>query len=136
MLTLTEAASKKLEEIIAAQSQAQAEPIAGLRVYVQAGGCSGFSYGMTLASAVEPDDWVGTFGGVKVLVDPRSAPVLEGVQIDFVESLQGSGFSIQNPNAVRSCGCGNSFDTADNASQGHGHHHGAAPAGGSSGEPA
>jgi iron-sulfur cluster assembly protein len=60
-------------------------------------------------------DWVGDFGGVKVLVDPESAKVLEGVSIDYVESLQGSGFAIHNPNAVRSCGCGNSFETAETA---------------------
>ena len=109
MLTLTDAASQKLSEIVAGQT----ESVVGLRVFVQKGGCSGFSYGMALAGQVEDGDWVGEFGGVKVLVDPQSAAVLSGVQIDYVESLQGSGFSIQNPNAVRSCGCGNSFETAD-----------------------
>jgi iron-sulfur cluster assembly accessory protein len=113
MLTLTEAASRKLAEIMSKQ----AEPVAGLRVFVQKGGCSGFSYGMSLASTVEAGDWVGEFGGVKVLVDPQSAPVLNGVRIDFVETLQESGFSIQNPNAVRSCGCGNSFETEDSAAE-------------------
>ena len=111
MLNLTEAATRKLGEIIAGHSQ----PTVGLRVFVQKGGCSGYSYGMALAEKVEDGDWVGEFGGVKVLVDPASAPVLEGVRIDYVESLQGSGFSISNPNAVRSCGCGNSFDTAETA---------------------
>jgi iron-sulfur cluster assembly accessory protein len=114
MLTLTEAASRKLAEIMGQQQ----EKIAGLRVFVQKGGCSGFSYGMSLAPEVEADDWVGEFGGVKVLVDPASAPVLSGVQIDFVESLQGSGFSIQNPNAKRTCGCGNSFETEGSAAEG------------------
>ena len=110
MLTLTEAASRKLGEIIAQHGEA-----AGLRVFVQRGGCSGYSYGMSLAQQVEAEDWVGEFGGVKVLVDPESAKVLNGVNIDFVETLQGSGFSIQNPNAVRSCGCGNSFETSETA---------------------
>jgi iron-sulfur cluster assembly protein len=114
MLTLTETASRKLTEIITGQS----EPVAGLRVFVQKGGCSGYSYGMTLAQAVDADDWVGEFGGVKVLVDPESAKVLNGVQIDFVETLQGSGFSIHNPNAVRSCGCGNSFETEESSPSG------------------
>lgn len=125
MLTLTEAATRKLAEIIAEQSQASAEPIVGLRVFVNKGGCSGFSYGMSLAPQVEAGDWVGEFGGIKVMVDPQSAPVLNGVSIDFVESLQGSGFSIHNPNAVRSCGCGNSFETAETAGEGHAHegHH-------------
>lgn len=114
MLTLTDAASRKLAEIMSKQT----EPVAGLRVFVQKGGCSGFSYGMSLAPEVASDDWVGEFGGVKVMVDPASAPVLEGVRIDFVESLQGSGFSIENPNAVRSCGCGNSFETEGSAAEG------------------
>ncbi len=114
MLTLTDAASAKLAEIMAKQQ----EPVAGLRVSVQKGGCSGFSYGMTLAPEVGAGDWVGEFGGVKVLVDAESAPALKGVRIDFVESLQGSGFSIENPNAVRSCGCGNSFETEESAAEG------------------
>src|SRR5262252_1012806 len=121
MLTLTDAASRKLQEIIQEQTQLQSDPIAGLRVFVQKGGCSGFSYGMTLAAQVEEGDWVGEFGGVKVLVDPTSAPVLNGVQIDYVETLQGSGFSLHNPNAVRTCGCGNSFETQESAAEGHSH---------------
>jgi len=125
MLTLTEAATRKLGEIIAEQTQATPDPIVGLRVFVTKGGCSGYSYGMSLAPQVEAGDWVGEFGGIKVMVDPQSAPVLNGVTIDFVESLQGSGFSIHNPNAVRSCGCGNSFETSDTAGEGHAHegHH-------------
>ncbi|HUK61824.1 MAG TPA: iron-sulfur cluster assembly accessory protein [Dongiaceae bacterium] len=125
MLTLTEAATRKLGEIITEQAKASTEPIAGLRVFVTKGGCSGFSYGMSLAPQVEDGDWVGEFGGIKVMVDPQSAPVLNGVEIDFVETLQGSGFSIHNPNAVRSCGCGNSFETAETAGEGHTHegHH-------------
>lgn len=114
MLTLTEAASRKVAEILSKQ----AEPVAGLRVFVTKGGCSGWSYGMSLAPQVETGDWVGTFDGVKVLVDPASAPVLKGVRIDFVESLQGSGFAIENPNAVRSCGCGSSFETDSSAAEG------------------
>ena len=114
MLTLTDAASRKIGEILGGQAQ----PMVGLRVFGQKGGCSGYSYGMSLAPAVEADDWVGEFGGVKVMVDAASVPILTGVQIDFVESLQGSGFSIQNPNAVRSCGCGNSFEAEESAAEG------------------
>ena len=114
MLTMTDAASQKLAEIMSKQTG----PVAGLRVFVQKGGCSGFSYGMSLAAEVGARDWVGEFGGVKVLVDAESAPVLKGVRIDFVDSLQGSGFAIENPNAVRSCGCGNSFETEDKAAEG------------------
>ena len=97
MLTLTEAASRKLAEIMTQQT----EPVAGLRVFVQKGGCSGYSYGMSLAPETLAGDWVGEFDGVKVLVDPESAKLLNGIRIDFVESLQGSGFTIHNPNAVR-----------------------------------
>lgn len=118
MLTLTDAATRKLGEIISEQAKLQTDPVVGLRVFVQKGGCSGFSYGMALAERVEEGDWVGEFGGVKVVVDPTSAPVLTGVSIDYVESLQGSGFSIHNPNAVRSCGCGNSFETSESEAEG------------------
>ena len=73
---------------------------------------------MSLAPQAETGDWVGEFNGVKVLVDANSAPMLKGVRIDFVESLQGSGFAIENPNAVRSCGCGSSFETEESAAEG------------------
>ena len=119
MLTLTEAASRKLSEIMTQQT----EPVAGLRVFVQKGGCSGYSYGMSLAPETLAGDWVGEFDGVKVLVDPESAKLLSGIRIDFVESLQGSGFTIHNPNAVRSCGCGSSFETEESAAgEGHAAH--------------
>jgi len=107
MVTLTESATRKLSELLAQQTQ----PVAGLRLSVQQGGCSGYSYGMSFAEAAEPGDWVGEFGGVKVFVDPQSAPVLSGVEVDWVETLQVTGFAIRNPNAARSCGCGKSFET-------------------------
>jgi iron-sulfur cluster insertion protein len=106
MVTLTEAASRKLGELLAQHSG-----VVGLRLTVQQGGCSGYSYGMAFAESQQPGDWVGEFGGVKVFVDPESAPVLQGVEVDWVESLQATGFAIRNPNAVRSCGCGKSFET-------------------------
>ncbi len=106
MVRLTETASRKLSELLAQQTP----PVAGLRLSVQQGGCSGYSYGMSFAEE-QPGDWVGEFGGVKVFVDPASAPVLQGVEVDWVESLQATGFAIRNPNAVRSCGCGKSFET-------------------------
>ncbi len=107
MVTLTDAAARKLSELLSQQT----EPVIGLRLSVQQGGCSGYSYGMAFAETQEANDWVGEFGGVKVLVDPESAAVLSGVEVDYVETLQATGFAIRNPNAVRSCGCGKSFET-------------------------
>ena len=107
MITVTEAASRKLSELLSQQN----EPVLGLRLSVHQGGCSGFSYGMAFAEQQEPGDWVGEFGGVKVFVDSQSVPVLTGVEVDYVESLQATGFAIRNPNAVKSCGCGKSFET-------------------------
>jgi iron-sulfur cluster assembly accessory protein len=115
MVTLTEAATTKIREMLGQQ----AEAVAGVRVFVQpSDGCSGFAYGMAFAEKVEEGDWVGDFGGVTILVDPQSAPLLNGINIDYVESVQASGFKIHNPNAVRTCGCGSSFDTAESAAQG------------------
>jgi len=107
MVTLTESASRKLAELLAQQPQS----VLGLRLSVQPGGCSGYSYGMSFAETIDPGDWVGEFGGVKVVVDPQSATILHGVEVDWVETLQATGFAIRNPNAVRSCGCGKSFET-------------------------
>ncbi len=94
----------------------------GLRVFVMAGGCSGHQYGMVLEKDAKSDDFTFEDGGVKVYIDNQSAKLLLGSNIDFVESVQGSGFKINNPNAVSSCGCGNSF-SADGGE--HGHSHGA-----------
>ena len=114
MLTLSDAATRKLNEVIAQQNEHGAG-VFGLRLSVYKGGCSGYQYGMALAEKAEEADWVGEFGGVRVLVDPDSAPLLEGVNIDIVETLQASGFTISNPNAVRGCGCGKSFETEEGA---------------------
>lgn len=111
MVTLTAAATTKLAEILAQQP----EPVAGLRLSAMAGGCSGYQYGMQLAERAEEGDWVGEFGNVKVFVGADSLEVLNGVQVDYVESLQATGFTIHNPNAVRSCGCGKSFETEESA---------------------
>ena len=119
MVTLTEAASSKLAELLAQQ-----ENVAGLRLSAVAGGCSGYQYGMEFADAEREGDWVGTFGAVKVFVAADSRDILNGVNVDYVESLQATGFTITNPNAVRSCGCGKSFETEESASSGsHGHGH-------------
>jgi iron-sulfur cluster assembly accessory protein len=86
-----------------------------LRVFVSGGGCSGFQYGMALEGNVRESDLVFEHNGVKVVVDEISIDYLAGSTIDYVDELMGSGFKIENPNAVTSCGCGNSFRTKDNA---------------------
>jgi iron-sulfur cluster assembly protein len=105
MLTLTDNAIKAIDKFI----KGSETPIAGLRISVQGGGCSGFQYGMSLEESSDMTDTVVTFGEVKVFIDPASAPMLQGVKLDFVDSLEGSGFKFENPNATNSCGCGNSF---------------------------
>lgn len=112
LVTLTEKASAKVRALLAEHD----EPDLALRVYVKSGGCSGFSYGMALDQPQE-DDHIIEDGGVRILLDPMSAPYLKGSQIDFKEALTGGGFAIHNPNAVRTCGCGHSFRTADDAGE-------------------
>ncbi len=119
MVTLTDAATRKLGELLSQQ-----DGVLGLRLSAVRGGCSGYQYGMSFAEATQEGDWVGEFAGVKVFVDPESAPVLSGVRVDYVESLQATGFTIHNPNAVRSCGCGKSFETEGEGEGGHTHDHG------------
>ena len=80
-----------------------------LRVFVQGGGCSGFSYEMFFDTDIDAEDVLSTFGEVKVVVDPSSAQLLTGATLDYKDGLQGAGFSIDNPNAQRTRGCGNSF---------------------------
>lgn len=82
---------------------------AGLRIMVEAGGCAGYKYSIGLDSQPRSDDAVIETGGVTLFIDPGSQPVLAGVRVDFVESLEGSGFTFDNPNAVSKCGCGRSF---------------------------
>lgn len=109
MLTLTEAASRKLAEVLAQQSE-HGKSFLGLRLSAMSGCCSGPQYGLSLAEQTQEGDWVGEYGGIKVLVDPESAPRLSGIRIDYVETPQGSGFTIENPNTAdakeASGGCG------------------------------
>ena len=86
-----------------------------LRVFVVGGGCSGYQYGMALATEPEDGDTVIERGGVRFLVDAESAPMLNGARVDYVDDVMKQGFSISNPNAVKSCACGTSFDTADSS---------------------
>jgi iron-sulfur cluster assembly accessory protein len=105
MINLTPNAISAVEKFIKGSDV----PVAGLRIAISGGGCSGFQYGMSLEEAQNEDDTIVEFGAVKLLVDPLSAPLLEGVTVDFVDSLNGSGFKFDNPNASASCACGSSF---------------------------
>jgi iron-sulfur cluster insertion protein len=81
----------------------------GLRVFVKGGGCHGYQYGMSFESKMSEDDTLIEKGDVRVIMDSQSAPLLSGTEIDYVESIQGSGFAIKNPQAKTTCGCGSSF---------------------------
>ena len=105
MITMTDAATSKVAQLI----EAEGEPGLALRVAVRPGGCSGFSYEMFFDSDVASDDISTAYGSVKVVVDPSSAQLLEGATLDYKDGLDQSGFSITNPNAQRTCGCGQSF---------------------------
>jgi iron-sulfur cluster assembly protein len=88
-----------------------------LRVFVVGGGCSGYQYGMAIAQGMEEGDIVHEHAGVTVLVDPESAPLMRGAEIDYVDDIMKSGFTIFNPNAVKGCACGSSFQTAEGGGQ-------------------
>jgi iron-sulfur cluster assembly protein/iron-sulfur cluster insertion protein len=105
VITLTDTASTKVKELIAQEG----EEGLMLRVAVRPGGCSGFSYEMFFDSEREADDLTADYEGVTVVVDPSSAQLLDGASLDFKDGLQGAGFAINNPNAQRTCGCGQSF---------------------------
>ena len=92
------------------QQESVPETQGGLRVSVQPGGCSGFRYGLLIEEQAAEDDYVLEAEGVRVFVDPFSAQYLNGVAIDYVSSMQGSGFTFKNPNATGGCGCGSSFN--------------------------
>jgi iron-sulfur cluster assembly protein/iron-sulfur cluster insertion protein len=105
VITLTDNAAAKVAELIAQES----DDLLTLRVAVRPGGCSGFSYEMFFDAESDPEDQVAVFGTVKVRVDPASAQHIAGATLDYRDGLQGAGFHIENPNAQRSCGCGQSF---------------------------
>lgn len=109
LVCLSDAAATKLRELTAAET----DPAVGLRVYVYSGGCSGFRYGMMLEDQPTAEDVLVESQGVKVYVDGSSQQYLQGSEIDYVDTLMGAGFTVNNPNAVSACGCGSSFRTAD-----------------------
>ena len=105
VITLTDNAAAKVAELIAQES----DDLLTLRVAVRPGGCSGFSYEMFFDAESDPEDHQAVFGTVQVRVDPASAQHIAGATLDYRDGLQGAGFHIENPNAQRSCGCGQSF---------------------------
>jgi iron-sulfur cluster assembly protein len=113
VVNLTAAAATKLRDL----TKDEVNPALGLRVYVYSGGCSGYRYGMMLEDAPTAEDRILEANGVKVYVDGQSVGLLQGSEIDYVDTLMGAGFTVNNPNAVTACGCGSSFRTADEAGQ-------------------
>jgi iron-sulfur cluster assembly protein len=111
LVTLSEAAATKLQELVAAEQNADM----GLRVYVYSGGCSGYRYGMMLEDQPSNEDVRVQSRGINVYIDPQSTQYITGSEIDYLDTLMGAGFTVNNPNAVSACGCGSSFRTADSA---------------------
>ena len=110
LLTLTERAAEKVRELQATEPAGEAEV---LRVAIQGGGCSGFQYGLGFDRGAVEGDHELEFHGVRVVVDPFSAPYLSGSTIDYLDGLHESGFKVENPHAVSSCGCGHSFQVEE-----------------------
>lgn len=108
MITITESASARIADILAEENN----PALKLRMFIQGGGCSGMQYGFTLDAEQNEDDFEIDAGTSKVLVDAMSAQYVTGAEIDFIDDLQGSRFSIKNPHAQTTCGCGSSFSPA------------------------
>jgi len=107
LVTVSSKAAEKIKEFMKEESDSPQY----LRVYVQGGGCSGLSYGMGFEKESEEDDLVIEENGVKILIDSYSIDHLKGANVDYIESLMGSGFKINNPNVTKSCSCGSSFTT-------------------------
>jgi len=105
VIALTDNAAVKVKDLITQEGKDELM----LRVAVRPGGCSGFSYEMFFDTDKAGDDLIVDYSGVKVVVDPSSAQLLNGATLDYSDGLQGAGFAIDNPNAQKTCGCGNSF---------------------------
>jgi iron-sulfur cluster insertion protein len=105
VILVTEAAAGKIRDLLAEEGKADS----GLRVFVQGGGCSGFQYGLMIEESGGVGDQLFESNGVKLYVDPVSLSYLKGAEVDFVDTITGGGFTIKNPNATSTCGCGSSF---------------------------
>jgi|SRR6266568_4884713 iron-sulfur cluster assembly protein len=108
VITMTPVAAEKVRDLLKQEN----DPGLGLRIFVAGGGCSGLQYGMTLDEEQEGDTAI-SLGDFKVFVDEMSIQYVNGSEVDYVDSLMGAGFTVNNPNAVSSCGCGHSFKTAE-----------------------
>jgi iron-sulfur cluster assembly accessory protein len=118
MINVSPTAASKINELLAEEQKTGS----GLRVFVQGGGCSGFQYGLMIEeNGAGIGDQVYESNGVKLFVDPISIRYLKGAQVDFIDTVTGGGFTIKNPNAVSTCGCGQSFSVDEAAPAGHGH---------------
>lgn len=115
IINMTPAAADKVRELLTQEN----DPSLGLRIFVAGGGCSGLQYGMTLDEQQEGDTIIAQ-EGFNVLVDEMSVGYITGSEVDYVDSLMGAGFTVNNPNAVSSCGCGHSFRTADGGGEARG----------------
>ncbi|HET7590703.1 MAG TPA: iron-sulfur cluster insertion protein ErpA [Solirubrobacterales bacterium] len=115
LVSLTPAAAAKIRTLMEQESD-----VSVLRVAIEGGGCSGFQYGLGFDRGAQEGDHEFECEGVTVVVDPFSAPYLQGSTVDYLETIQESGFKIDNPNAVASCGCGHSFQAADDIDPGEG----------------
>ena len=104
-ITVTEAAAGKIRELLTEENKAES----GLRVFVQGGGCSGFQYGLMIEEGGGVGDQLFESNGVRLFVDPVSISYLKSAEVDFVDTITGGGFTIKNPNATSTCGCGSSF---------------------------
>ena len=115
LMTLTESAATKIKQLLAEEGD-----VSVLRVATQGGGCSGLQYALGFDRGAQEGDLEFSMHGVDVVVDPFSAPYLQGAEIDYVDTIQSSGFAINNPNATSSCGCGHSFQVEEGAeAEGH-----------------
>jgi iron-sulfur cluster assembly protein len=119
MVTVTENAARKIQELMADESEAE---VSVLRIAIQGGGCSGFQYELGFDRGPQDGDNEIESNGVRVVIDPFSAPYLTGSEIDFVDALMGAGFAINNPNVQAACGCGSSFQAKEGVGEAEGAH--------------
>jgi iron-sulfur cluster assembly accessory protein len=114
VVTVTDSAAQKIRELMAAEPEGE---VAVLRIAVQGGGCSGFQYALGFDRGPQDGDNEVEVNGVRVVIDPFSAPYLAGSEIDFVDALMGAGFAINNPNVQAACGCGSSFQAKEGVAE-------------------